>query len=81
MAEAEDGLVDVAHGVEAVRRADEFEQPGLLAVGVLELVHQDMVELPAQAGAGIGVVLQQADGELFEVGEIERRRPARLRSR
>ena len=72
VAEAEDGLIDVADGVEAVGRADEFDESGLLAVGVLKLVHQDVVELAAQAGAGIGMVFEQAHGELFEVGEIER---------
>ena len=50
VAEAEDRLVDVADGIEAVRRANQFEQFGLLPVGVLELVHQDLVEL-APAGA------------------------------
>ena len=47
-------------------------QARLLAVGVLKLVHQDVVELAPQALAGLGVVFQQADRELFEIGEIER---------
>ena len=31
-----------------------------------------MVELAAQARARFGMLFQQADGELFQVGEIER---------
>ena len=72
MAEAEDRLVDVAHRVEPVRRADQFEQPRLLPVGVLELVHQDLVELALQARAGLRVLLQQPHRELFQVREIQR---------
>ena len=72
VAEAEDGLVDVADGVEAVGRAYQIDHARLLGVGVLKLVHQDVIELAAQAGLGVGRFFQQADGELLEVGEIER---------
>ena len=50
MAEAVDGLVDVAHGVKTVGRAHQPTELRLLAVRVLKLVHQDVVEL-ARASA------------------------------
>ena len=81
VAESEDRLVDVADGVEAAGAAGSAEEPRLLAVGVLKLVHQDVVELRLQARPRLRAVLQQPHGELFEVGEIERRRPAACASR
>ena len=72
VAEAENGLVDVAHGVEIAGPPQQSEQLGLLAVGVLKLVHQDVVELRLNARAGFGVFLKQPHRELFQIREIER---------
>jgi hypothetical protein len=71
VAETVDRLVDVADRVEAVRRAQQFQQPGLLAVGVLELVHQHPVELILQAAPDFRMFLQQPHGVFFQVVVIE----------
>src|SRR5262249_30976073 len=44
---------------------------GLLAVGVLELIHQDVIELALEARADFGTFAEQAGREFFEVREIE----------
>ena len=72
MAEAEDGLVDVAHGVEAVGRADEAMSLACWPLVSWNSSIRMWSNWRLQAGAGLGDVLQQADGELLEVGEIER---------
>ena len=71
VAKAENGLVDIADRVEAIGRADERQELRLLSVGVLKLIHQDVVELRAQAGARLRMGLEQPDRVLFEVREIE----------
>ena len=81
VAEAEDGLIDVAHGIEAVGRPHQPQQLRLLPVGVLKLVHQDVVELRAQAGAALRDVLRAGARRTLRGRRNRARRPARLRSR
>ncbi len=71
MAEAVDGLVDVTDGEEAVGAAQEVDQAPLEGVGVLQLVHQDLVEGLADGLADWGVIGEEADGELLKVAEVE----------
>ncbi len=47
MAKAENRLVDVSHGEEPIRRADQVHELPLQGVGVLQLVHQDLIETAA----------------------------------
>jgi hypothetical protein len=71
VAKAEDGLVDIADGIEVAATAQEVEQPRLLAIGVLILVHQDLAKLALHALAHGCIFFEQTDGEVLEVGEIE----------
>ena len=71
MAEPVDGLVDIAHGVEAVGRAQQIQQLRLQPVRILKFIHQDVVELPADALSRLFILFQQARRELLQIGKIQ----------
>ena len=72
VAEAVDGLIDVAHRIEPIGRTHQIDEFCLLRIRVLELIHQHMVELGAQTSLRFGMRFEQAHGVFFEIGEIER---------
>ena len=68
---AVDGLVVVAHHEEVVPVAREQQQPGVLdGVGVLELVHQHVLEPLAVVLQHVGPVAPQFMGAQQQLGEI-----------
>jgi hypothetical protein len=71
-APAVDRLIVVAHHVELAAAAGEQPQPGVLqAVGVLELVHQDVTEALAVMREQPGIVAQQLIGAQQQLGEVD----------
>src|SRR2546423_3355393 len=67
-----DGLIDIANRVETVGGTQQIEQLRLQSVGILKLVHQNVIELTADALASFFVLFEQPHSELFEIGKIER---------
>ena len=68
-----DALVVVAHHADVAGGPHEVaQQVHLQAVGVLELVHQDVVELVAPVRPHVGVIADDLHGEDEEVVEIDR---------
>ena len=66
-----DRLIDIADGVEPVGRSQQLQQPCLTAVGVLELVHEHLVELCLHAPLHVGAFFEQTHGVLFEIVIIQ----------
>ena len=50
----------------------QIQQLRLQSVRILKLIHQDVIELPADSLSRFFILFQQAHGELFEIGKIER---------
>ncbi len=73
MAETKDGLVDVSYGEEIIFAAKQVDEVPLEWIGVLQFVHEDVVEGLLDAGAEFGLALEEMDGILFEAGEIDER--------
>ena len=71
VAEAVDRLIDIANRVEAAGRTQQRQQACLTSVGVLKLVHQDVVELGLHAPPDLRIFFQEAHGVFFQIVVIQ----------
>src|SRR5947209_3877301 len=71
IAETENGLVNVPHGIKITASSEQVKEARLLAIGVLVLVHQDLEKLSLHPVANRRVLFKEPDGEVFEIGEVE----------
>src|ERR1700720_902165 len=70
--ESVDRLIDIAHRVKTVGWTEQIQQLRLQSVGILKLIHQDVIELPADTFARFLILFEQPHGKLFQIGKIER---------
>ena len=73
MAESKNRLIDISHGEESIGTAQQIQQPPLERIGVLQFIHQNVVEVVLDFFAPVRIALQKIDGSGFQVGEIQQR--------
>ena len=56
--ESVDRLIDIAHRLKTVGGSQQIQQLRLLSIGILKLIHQDVIELAADALARFFVLFQ-----------------------